>query len=36
MDYFTQLQREQGQVKANPENYLPWNYLKIAKQPNPN
>jgi hypothetical protein len=22
-DYFTTLQREKGQVKANPENYLP-------------
>jgi len=26
-DYFTTLQREKEQVKANPENYLPWNYL---------
>ena len=27
-DYFTTLQRESDQVKANPENYLPWNYLE--------
>lgn len=26
-DYFTTLQREKEQVKMNPENYLPWNYL---------
>lgn len=26
-DYFITLQREAAQVKANPENYLPWNYL---------
>lgn len=26
-DYFTILQRENAQVKAHPENYLPWNYL---------
>jgi hypothetical protein len=26
-DYFTTLQREKEQVKAHPENYLPWNYL---------
>ncbi len=26
-DYFTTLQRNSKQVKANPENYLPWNYL---------
>jgi transposase len=26
-DYFTTLQRESAQVKAQPENYLPWNYL---------
>ena len=26
-DYFTTLQRENKQVKINPENYLPWNYL---------
>ena len=26
-DYFTTLQREHEQVKANPEHYLPWNYL---------
>jgi len=26
-DYITTLQREKEQVKANPENYLPWNYL---------
>jgi len=26
-DYFTTLQREKAQVKAHPENYLPWNYL---------
>jgi hypothetical protein len=26
-DYFTALQREKEQVKAHPENYLPWNYL---------
>lgn len=26
-DYFTTLQREHEQVKMNPENYLPWNYL---------
>ena len=26
-DYFTTLQREKEQAKANPENYLPWNYL---------
>lgn len=25
-DYFTTLQREREQVKAHPENYLPWNY----------
>jgi hypothetical protein len=25
-EYFTTLQREAAQVKANPENYLPWNY----------
>ena len=25
--YFITLQREASQVKANPENYLPWNYL---------
>lgn len=25
-EYFTTLQREAVQVKANPENYLPWNY----------
>jgi hypothetical protein len=25
-DYFITLQREAAQVKANPENYLPWNY----------
>ncbi len=28
-DYFTTLQREREQVKANPMNYLPWNYLEI-------
>ena len=28
MDYFTLLQREQEQVKAHPENYLPWSYLE--------
>ena len=27
-DYFNLLQREQENVIANPENYLPWNYLK--------
>lgn len=27
-DYFTTLQRKSGQVKANPEKYLPWNYLE--------
>jgi hypothetical protein len=27
-DYFTTLQRDSEQVKANPENYLPWNYLE--------
>lgn len=27
-DYFTTLQRESEQVKANPEKYLPWNYLE--------
>ena len=26
-DYFTTLQQEKEQVKATPENYLPWNYL---------
>jgi hypothetical protein len=26
-DYFTTLQRDSEQVRANPENYLPWNYL---------
>ena len=26
-DYFTTLQREKEQVKAQPEHYLPWNYL---------
>jgi transposase len=26
-DYFTTLQREKEQVKAQPENYLLWNYL---------
>jgi len=25
-DYFIALQQESTQVKANPENYLPWNY----------
>lgn len=25
-DYFTVLQRDNEKVKANPENYLPWNY----------
>jgi len=25
-DYFTTLQQEIVQVKANPEHYLPWNY----------
>jgi len=25
-DYFNELQRNKGKVKANPENYLPWNY----------
>jgi transposase len=27
-DYFTTLQRESEQVRHNPENYLPWNYLE--------
>lgn len=27
-DYFTVLQRDKEKVKANPENYLPWNYLE--------
>ena len=26
-EYFITLQREASQVKANQENYLPWNYL---------
>jgi hypothetical protein len=26
-DYFSTLQRISEQVKANPQNYLPWNYL---------
>jgi transposase len=26
-DYFTTLQQESAQVKAHPENYLPWNYI---------
>ena len=26
-NYFNLLQREREKVKANPENYLPWNYL---------
>ncbi|AQS36624.1 Transposase IS66 family [Shewanella psychrophila] len=26
-EYFTTLQREKVQVRANPERYLPWNYL---------
>ena len=26
-DYFTTLHRDSKQVKAHPENYLPWNYL---------
>ncbi|WP_351089609.1 transposase [Shewanella sp. S1-49-MNA-CIBAN-0167] len=26
-DYFTTLQRESAQVKAHPENDLPWNYI---------
>lgn len=28
MDYFTLLQREQEHAKAEPEKYLPWNYLE--------
>ena len=27
-NYFTVLQRDKEKVKANPENYLPWNYLE--------
>jgi transposase len=27
-DYFTSLQKNRVKVKANPENYLPWNYLE--------
>jgi transposase len=27
-DYFTVLQQNQEKVKATPENFLPWNYLK--------
>lgn len=27
-DYFTTLQRESAQVRSNPDNYLPWNYLE--------
>jgi transposase len=26
-EYFTALQQNKSQVKASPENYLPWNYL---------
>lgn len=26
-DYFTTLQQESAQVKAHPENYLPWRYI---------
>jgi transposase len=26
-DYFTTLQQESAQVKAHPENYLPWSYI---------
>ena len=29
-DYFTVLQQDQDKVKANPENYLPWNYQKSS------
>ena len=29
-EYFTTLQREKSQVRANPERYLPWNYLDLA------
>ncbi|MFT4806748.1 MAG: transposase [Paraglaciecola sp.] len=28
MDYFTLLQREHEHAKAEPEKYLPWNYLE--------
>jgi transposase len=27
-DYFNVVQQEQGKVKANPQNYLPWNYTE--------
>ncbi|WP_447064944.1 IS66 family transposase [Vibrio alginolyticus] len=27
LDYFNTLQRKQGEVKANPQQFLPWNYL---------
>jgi transposase len=29
-EYFTVLQHAQDNVKANPEQYLPWNYVKAS------
>jgi hypothetical protein len=29
-EYFTVLQHAQDKVKANPEQYLPWNYLQAS------
>jgi transposase len=29
-EYFTVLRHAQDKVKANPEQYLPWNYLQAS------